>query len=145
MFLVFKPVIQGVPSFCPQLWFQFLIFLIFLSKKTRFAIKTQMEKLSWATLIFTEFQDLRIFFTCQKNLSKIRTRQVMNRFVLLSTGCPKWIWTIFEKLVGESSHAYKKFSMLFKHTYSKNFWKFGGHSFNYFFVHSLSVPGYWMP
>ena len=34
--------IQGVPPISTQLGFQFLIFLIFLSKKTRFAIKTQM-------------------------------------------------------------------------------------------------------
>ena len=38
-----------------------------------------------------------------------------------------------------------KFPMLFRHNYSKNSWKFGGHSFNYFFVHGLSVPGYWRP
>jgi hypothetical protein len=31
------------------------------------------------------------------------------------------------------------FSMVFKHTYSKMFSKFGGHSFNYFFVHGLAV------
>ena len=36
-----------------------------------------------------------------------------------------------------------KFSMLFMHTYGKIYWKFGCHSSNYFFVHGLSVPGYW--
>jgi hypothetical protein len=41
-----------------------------------------------------------------------------------------------------------KFSMLFKLIYGKDFGKFGGHSFIYFFVHGVSVPhdqGYWMP
>ena len=31
-----------------------------------------------------------------------------------------------------------KFSMLFKHTYSKLFWKFGDHSFNFSLVHGPS-------
>ena len=34
--------IQGVPSISTHLWFQFLTFLIVVSKNTRFAIKTQM-------------------------------------------------------------------------------------------------------
>jgi hypothetical protein len=33
--------------------------------------------------------------------------------------------------------------MLFEHIYSKLFWKFGGHSFNFFFVHGHIVPQYW--
>ena len=60
------------------------------------------------------------------------------------------VWMIFESGCGiqMSQATPTKFSMLFKHTYGKNFWKFGGHSFNYFFVHGLSVPhdqGYWRP
>ena len=35
-----------------------------------------------------------------------------------------------------------KFSMLFKHNYSKLFWKFGDHSFNFSFVHG---PSYTQP
>ena len=64
-----------------------------------------------------------------------------------STGWPISLWTNFKSGcdIQMNQATPTKFSMLFKHNYSKNFWKFGGHSFNYFFVHGLSVPGYWRP
>ena len=43
------------------------------------------------------------------------------------------VWMIFESGCGiqMSQATPTKFSMLFKHTYGKNFWKFGGHSYTY--------------
>ena len=60
-------------------------------------------------------------------------------FVVAFTGCI-CIWTIFESGCGiqVSQATPTKSSMLFKHTYGKNFWIFGDLSFNYFFVHGLS-------
>ena len=55
--------IKGVPSICSQLWFQFMTLLIALSKETQIP---KWFNLNGATLIFTKFQKLRIFFICSK-------------------------------------------------------------------------------
>ena len=71
------------------------------------------------------------------------------RFIKKFAGCLIIIWMIFKKGCGiqMSPATPTKFSMLFKHTYSKLL-KFGCQSFNFFFVYGLAVlhdQGYWRP
>ena len=82
------------------------------------------------------------------NLQRVGQKTIMLTTTL--QGVPKVSRRFFRNRCGihMSQATPTKFSMLFKHTYGKNFWKFGGHSFNYLFVHGLSVPldqGYWRP
>ena len=63
---------------------------------------------------------------------------------------PISLWTIFKSGCGirMSQAMATNFSLLFRHTFSKIFWKFGGHSFKFIFFHGLSLPhdqGYWRP
>ena len=60
--LIFCSQVQGVPSICPQLWFQFMTFVIALSKETINTKKPKWFNLNGATLIFTKLQKLRFFF-----------------------------------------------------------------------------------
>ena len=80
--------IQGVPSICPQLWFQFLIFLIFLSKKTRFVIKTKMEKLSWGHLDTYKISKIEQFFLMSKKIVQNQKKILLRNFSrTVFTGC----------------------------------------------------------
>ena len=59
--------LQGVPSISTQFWFQFLTFLIFLSKKSNLQFKPKWFNLDFATVILTKFLKLINFFKYMDN------------------------------------------------------------------------------
>ena len=67
---VSKNQIQGVPSTGTHFRFQFLTFLIALSKKSNLQFWPKWFNLNFATLTFTKFPKLINFFPCWKNLRK---------------------------------------------------------------------------